>query len=324
MKNLELETPHFRYMIGKNKDWLQVENYQPMTVKAYSQSLHEFFRYLETQGIKNIRLLEQIHYTRFKDYLKVRINNRTKDGGIANMTINAIIKGVNCFIKHLNLSSPGFTLDIYEKYLPVEVGEKQILTPDEVMALYNATFEPYAYASMEMGQRDRVMLGLFYGCGVRLNEGRNIDLSDIDFPNRRVLVRFGKGLKERYVPIASKNLDDIMTYIQQGREWFRYKHHSSTAHKYATEKPIRKGDENALFLSIHGCRMKSFQQRLDLLCQKAGIDKKVGTHTLRHSIATHLLLRGWELEQVSKFLGHASIDSTQIYTHIAAQYENNG
>jgi len=319
MKRLELKSPHFKFLIGKYDEWMSLEKYQPMTVVAYSQALQEFFHFVESQGILHIRKVEQKHLTAFKSHLQTRKNMRTQSGGIQNMTINSIIKGVNCFAKHLNQNDEGFTLDIYEDYLPVDTPEKIILSTDEVMELYNATFEPYPYGSIEMGQRDRVMIGVFYGCGLRLNEGRNLNVSDIDFQNRKILVRFGKGKKERYVPIPNKHYDDIMTYIQQGREWFRYHHYSTTVNVRPVKKNVPKADEDALFLSIYGTRMKSFQQRLNFLTEKTGNDKKVGTHCLRHSVATHLLMKDWTLEQVSKLLGHASIDSTQIYTHIVEQ-----
>lgn len=322
MKHLELKSPHFKFLLGKNEEWMKVEKYKPLTVEAYSQALQEFFYFVESQGILHIRKIEQKHLTMFKSHLQTRANWSTKNGGIRNITINSIIKGVNCFTKHVNQSGEGFTLDIYEDYLPVDTTEKIILTTDEVMSLYNATFEPYPNGNIEMGQRDRVMIAIFYGCGLRLNEGRNLDVSDIDFQNRKIHVRFGKGKKERYVPIPNKHFDDIFAYIQQGREWFRYHHYSTTVNKRPVKKDVSNSDEDALFLNERGGRLKSFQHRLDFLTEKTGVSKKVGTHCLRHSVATHLILNEWKLEQVSKLLGHASIDSTQIYTHIAEQLIN--
>lgn len=316
MKNLEIHSTHYRFLQEKYRDWMCINNYRPLTVNAYTQALQEFFHYLEQQGILHISGVRQQHLTRFKGRLLIRQNHKTKSGGIRNMTINGIIKGVNCFVKFFNESSEVNKLEVYEDYLPSDVTEKTILTQSEVMELYEATFEQYENGSIEIGQRDRVMIGVFYGCGLRLNEVRNLNISDIDFLNKKLLVRNGKGRKQRYVPIPNKHLADIQAYIQQGRDWFKYYHKSGMSNKRTVEKVITRMDEDALFLTIHGTRLKSFQQRLDFLKQRTSIDKHFGTHTLRHSLATHLLQNGWELEQIGKLLGHASIDSTQIYVHI--------
>lgn len=310
---------HYKFLLGKFKEWMRIENYQPETVDAYSEAFEEFCSYLQSNDVTKIQLVEQKHLTAFKNYLLVRKNRKTGAHGISNVTINGIIKGINCFTKHLNQTSESFRLDLYEDYLPTESTPKVILTTQEVMKMYNATFEQYSEGSLEMGQRDRVMLAIFYGCGLRLNEGRNLNVSDIDFEQRRVLVRYGKGKKERYVPIPNKHFEDIKDFVQQGREWFMYRHSSNLSSKRPTRKSASETDSDALFLSQRGVRMKSFQSRLNKLAQLTGIEKKVGTHLLRHSVATHLLIGGWKLEMISKFLGHSSIDSTQIYTQIVEQ-----
>ena len=319
MMNNKTHNQHYNFLQAKFTEWLKTENYKLMTTIAYPQATGEFFDYLNKQQVLHIHKATQEHLTSFKNHLQTRPNKKTLSGGIKNMTINGIIKGINCFVRHLNSTSEGFKLDMYEDYLPVTTTEKIILNPTEVMELYHATFEPYPFGSIEMGQRDRVMIAIFYGCGLRLNEGRNLNLSDIDFQNKQIHVREGKGSKERFVAIPNKHLADIQSYIQQGREWFKYHHYNSTCIHTPVQKQVPKVDEDALFLSIKGRRLLSFGQRLEFLSKHTTIQKKIGTHTLRHSLATHLLSSGWKLEQVSKLLGHASIDSTQIYVHLAEQ-----
>jgi site-specific recombinase XerD len=164
-----------------------------------------------------------------------------------------------------------------------------------------------------MGQRDRALIAMFYGCGLRKMEGTNLNLNDIDLDRKKVFVRRGKGGKQRYVPIASRHTDDIRSYVSEGREWFSYHHHSPRyTGKYTKRKQV--SDQDALFISQHGNRMTSFYQRLEYLKEKAGIEKQFGLHSLRHSIATHLLQSGMPIEEISRFLGHSSLDSTQIYT----------
>jgi site-specific recombinase XerD len=319
MRNLNTT---YRFIQGRFKEWMQIENYKPMTVKAYLEATDEFFKYLMEQNILSIQKAKQKHLTGFKNYLMVRPNKSSNDSGIANMTINGIIKGVNCLVRHINAVNDTYKLDMYEDYLPINTDEKIILTPDEVMQLYHATYEPYTFCSLEMGQRDRAMIAIFYACGLRLNEGRNVNIADIDFKNKKLHVRKGKLSKERYVPIPSQSLADIETYIQQSRDWFKYNNFNVNNPKRPQKKKTNPKDEDALFIGLRGERLMSYGARIEKLRTIGGIDKKINTHALRHSVATHLMLNGWELKKLSKFLGHASIDSTQIYLHIAEQIKN--
>jgi len=152
-----------------------------------------------------------------------------------------------------------------------------------------------------LGIRDRAMLSVFYGCGLRLQEGASLECSDILHDRKMLYVRRGKGYKERYVPIAEKSYLDIQLYIEQARPEL-------------LQRPCA-----ALFLDANKGRpihKQSLYLRIKALVRKAGIGKQVGTHSLRHSIATHLLQSGMKLERIKEFLGHAALDSTQIYTHL--------
>ena len=155
-----------------------------------------------------------------------------------------------------------------------------------------------------MQSRDRAMLAIFYGCGLRRNEGVNVDLSDINFDRSILHVRKGKNNKERMVPISKASLKHLQGYIYDHR------------HQLIRSK------EEALFLSQQGKRMQgqSMLLRLKKLQYLTGdldlLNKEIGLHTLRHSIATHLLSAGMKLESISRFLGHSSLESTQIYTHL--------
>ena len=149
------------------------------------------------------------------------------------------------------------------------------------------------------------MLTIFYGCGLRRNEGVNLTIDDINFDTRIIHVRKGKNYKERLVPFSKTGLQ----YLQ---EWI-----------YDFRILLTKTNKNAsLFISYTGKPMSgnSLYKRLKLL--QLEIDnpelqnKDVGLHTLRHSIATHLLQNGMSLQKIQRFLGHSSLDSTQIYTHL--------
>jgi site-specific recombinase XerD len=145
------------------------------------------------------------------------------------------------------------------------------------------------------------MLAVYYGCGLRRNEGVNLDIHDILFDKNLVYVRKGKNYKERYVPMSAGVKEDLQNYIDFVRP------------------VLIKTGAKALFLNQYGKRLgsNSMADRLQNLKEKAEINKEAGLHALRHSIATHLLQSGMELEKIKRFLGHASLESTQIYTHIA-------
>jgi site-specific recombinase XerD len=147
------------------------------------------------------------------------------------------------------------------------------------------------------------MLSVYYGCGLRLNEGASLELKDIISDKKLLLVRKGKHYKERYVPIAARNYEAIRLYVDYGRPQLLQEYKTAAVFIDANKgRPMQK---------------QSLYVRIKQLVKRAGIKKKVGTHTLRHSIATHLLQSGMKLEKIQEFLGHSSLDSTQIYTHLA-------
>jgi integrase/recombinase XerD len=187
------------------------------------------------------------------------------------------------------------------------------LTEAEIKLLFEASYqtgERKPNMSEEMlaaiQSRDRALLAVYYGCGLRRNEGVHLSLSDINFDRSVLHVRKGKNYKERLVPISKASLKYLQEYI--------YDHRSQL---------VRSSTIDALFLSQRGTRMQgqSLLVRLKSLQYKTNdltlLEKEIGLHTLRHSIATHLLTAGMKLESISRFLGHSSLESTQIYTHLA-------
>jgi integrase/recombinase XerD len=163
-----------------------------------------------------------------------------------------------------------------------------------------------------MAARDRAILTLFYACGLRRNEAYHVDLSDLNFDRRILHVRKGKNYKERLVPFN----ESASKYLQ---EWI-YDHRPSM---------MKERKEDALFISQGGRRLdgQTMAIRLKLLQQRSDQtrlqEKNVRPHVLRHSIATHLLQNGMDLEKIGRFLGHSSLESTQVYTHIV-EAERNG
>ena len=320
MKTLPLQSPHYLYLEQSYKEWLQIIGYADPTVNTWPSHVRELLHYLESNNIPHINLVTSRHMADFFHYIQHR-DNQVKPGALSSNSINMIINAVNSFARYLN-STGKYVLDITPARLQeTDVSSTVVLSIPEIKQLYEATFLSHREGGAAIGQRDRAMIAVFYGCGLRRMEGIHLNCSDIDLTKRLLFVRKGKGNKQRYVPIASKHVEDIRAYLEEGRDWFLCEHY---ARDYTNKFPQKKQapEEGAFFIGQNGKRMKSFYQRLYYLTHKAGLEKSFGLHTLRHSIATHLLLSGMSLEDIAKFLGHSSLESTQIYTHLAHELNN--
>lgn len=319
MKHLILESSHYRYLEKSYTEWLTTLGYAQTTTTSLPAHVREFLHYLEKQKIKHITQVQPRILYNFIDYVSQR-KHKKQNTLLSHYSINKIITAVNSFALYLNKSGKHI-IDVHGKRLAIEEVEKQILTTPEIKQLYEATYESNANNNNAKGQRDRALIALFYGCGIRRNEGIQLNIQDIDTVKAIVFIRKGKGNKQRYVPIASKHLEDIKEYLEEGRTVFL----KDNSNSWSIKKNIKKQhtDNEAFFLNQFGKRMTSgFYPRLKILKERSGIEKQIGLHTLRHSIATHLLQSGMKIEDISKFLGHASLDSTQIYTHIVTELEN--
>ena len=155
------------------------------------------------------------------------------------------------------------------------------------------------------GQRNRAIIEVLYSCGLRVSELINLKISNCKFEDRYLMV-FGKGAKERWVPIGKAAIQYTQIYLTQIRN----------------HQKIKKGFEDFVFLNNRGQNMTRVMIFLIVkdLAQKAGIAKNISPHTLRHSFATHLVEGGADLRAVQEMLGHESILTTEIYTHLDRDY----
>jgi tyrosine recombinase XerC len=156
-----------------------------------------------------------------------------------------------------------------------------------------------------LGARDRAILETLYSTGIRVSELVALNIADVDLGSSVILVR-GKGKKERVIPIGPGAVQAILHYLDLRRTM--------------TNNP--KHDAEALFINKHGQRLstRSVRRKLDKYLLDAGLDLSVSPHTLRHSFATHMLRRGADLRSVQEMLGHQSLSTTQIYTHMTKQH----
>lgn len=160
-------------------------------------------------------------------------------------------------------------------------------------------------ASTADGMRNKAIIELLYSCGLRVSELSDLKRSNI-YPDTEFIKVVGKGTKERLVPIGSTALKLLQIYIEQIR----------------VHLPIKKGQEDFVFLNRFGSRLSriSIFNLIKSLAEKIGLNKNVSPHTLRHSFATHLIEGGADLRAVQEMLGHASITTTEIYTHLDRDY----
>ncbi len=290
-----LESAEYILLLQSFTEWLELLGYSPLSIPTHNTSLKDFLHYQETNGKPLLRQLMATDADEFIRHLQNKIGQRTKKP-LSHNHINKYIQSLKLFSKYIRetgRSDTGFTL----RRLEQEQCKPVWLTTGEIQQLYDAI------KNNVLGIRDRAMLAVYYGCGLRLNEGANIETGDINRVTKMLHVRKGKRYKERLVPIAEKNFEEMMLYLD-----------------YARPQLLQQIKTDALFIDANKgkpMQKQSLYVRIKTLVRKAGIKKKVGTHTLRHSIATHLLQSGMKLERIQQFLGHADLDSTQIYTHLA-------
>ena len=243
----------------------------------------EFFGWLESQQIKEIENVNKPIISNYFDYLKTR-QNKKKGGKLSKNYIRTHLTALRKLARYLRENQErSFEVDI--KLTGAAQTRITIFTKDEIKDLYSACDTDI------LGMRDKAILAVYYGCGLRRNEGVNLDINDILFDKNFVYVRKGKNYKERYVPMSTGVKEDLESYIDFVRP------------------VLIKTNAKALFLNQYGNRLgsNSMADRLQKLKEKAEINKEAGLHALRHSIATHLLQSGMELEKIKRFLGRSTL-----------------
>lgn len=293
MQQVQLQISEYKNLVERFKDWLQLLNFEPSTIKYAPKKIYEFFHWLEKQQIKEIDEVNKPIISNYFEYLKTRQNKR-KGGKLSKNYLRTHLTALRKLARYLRENQErSFEVDI--KLTGAAQTTVTIFSKDEIKDLYSACDTDI------LGMRDKAMLAVYYGCGLRRNEGVNLDINDVLFDRNLLYVRKGKNYKERYVPISAGVKEDLQNYIDFVRP------------------VLIKDNTKALFLTQYGNRLgsNSMADRLQNLKEKSEINKEAGLHALRHSIATHLLQSGMELEKIKRFLGHASLESTQIYTHIA-------
>ena len=308
MKKLKLQNESYKLFVANYKEWLDILGYAESTVYYLPNHLQEFFYYLEQNHIKNINQITTKTVKEYYQELQQRANE-TRNGGLSKSYLNKHQQALKKFKEYLqNHNQTGINIHLKSEKNPTE--EKlNILTQSEIKELFKAT--EFSHTESKFKLRDKAILVVLYSCGLRRNEAVHLNISDIFFDKERIFVSKGKNYKERFVPINRRNAELLEDYIFEARPQFYQSNLSE-----------------ALFINKNGTRMQgmTFTNRLQKIVQatnnKEIAEKRITLHTLRHSIATHLLQQEVKLESIKTFLGHSSLESTQIYTHLLKSIEN--
>ena len=289
--------PAHQRLLNEFTTYLKVTGYAKGSIRSKVASAKEFIYCIEQKDIALTEVISQTikdHYA----YLLERPNYNT-DGGLSSSTITGHLYGIRLFFSYLQKVN-------YLSVHPMSVlsfpkgknAPRQILTTEEIKLLYAACKD----------ERERALLGLFYGCGLRRSEAVKLNLRDVDFRGLWLYVRSGKGKKRRVVPMTPKVAETFKIYC--------IKYRPNQIGKWT--KP---SDSKAFMLNKIGTRMKgcAYWNLFKVILKRTKLHKTTSLHHLRHSIATHLLMGGMSIEKVRDFLGHQFLETTQIYTHIITE-----
>lgn len=271
--------------------YLKIErNYSNYTIKNYELDINDFISFCDENNLN----IYKVEYTDIKKYLINMYNKKYKATSISRK-----ISSLRAFYKYL-YDKELVDKNIF-KYIAIPKKEKRLpkyITSTDVDEIFNIPD-----ISTPIGQRNRLILELLYGTGIRVSELCNIKIEDINFEERSIKI-FGKGSKERIV-LYGKHCEEILNkYIYDGRK-ILLNGKSNTyliVGAYKKDKPIS---------------TRSIELIIDDIINKAALNKKVTPHTLRHTFATHLLNEGCDILIVKELLGHSSLDTTGIYTHVS-------
>ena len=274
------------------------KNYSYYTIVSYRNDLIQFFNYLKLYRILKDDKIEYVDRSVMRKYIVY-----LKKSDYSARSISRKISTVRSFFKFclregiikvnptINLITPKIDKKL-PYFLYLQEVNKLIETP-----LKNTIF----------GIRDRAILELLYGTGIRVGELVNLNICNIDLYEKTIIV-FGKGSKERILPLGNPSIRAIQEYF-------------TSRNLFEKKIFVNKNDLEALFLNRLGGRLttRSIRRIIIKYMKMAGLNKKISPHVLRHSFATHLLGGGADLRSVQELLGHKSLSTTQIYTHITKE-----
>ncbi len=295
---------NFKILNQEYKIWLDTLGFSQLVVYNFNFHIKDFLEWLKQNNITHIKNLTNKNIQQYFDYLQTR-PNKTKKGGLSIAHLNKNFDAVDKFLEFLHQIGME-TAPIPTKYRLLQEKHYQInnikpFTQAEIKEL-QANIEN-TYLNSTFTQREakheqlKLIFALYYACGLRRTEGYKLKIKDIDFDKKIIFINQGKNYKDRIIPINKEVLKALEHYIYNFRN-------------------LQKAKHNHLFLSTTRTLNNNLQRLQQITDNKQIKSKHLTLHILRHSIATHLLQNGMSIENIAKFLGHSTLDSTQIYTHI--------
>jgi len=275
------------------KSYLQIErSLSDNSVQAYIRDVKKFANYAIPIELSELKVT-RVDISSFL----AQINQED----ISSRSQARIISGIKAFYKYL-------IMEDYLKINPTELIESPkigLKLPDTLSLIEIDKLIAAVDLSNKQGERNRAILETLYSCGLRVSELVNLQLSNIHFKEGYLKVT-GKGDKERLAPIGGRAIKYLTIYINEVRN----------------HQEIKKGNEDFVFLNNRGAKLTRVMIFLIIqkLTEKIGLKKKISPHTFRHSFATHLIEGGADLRAVQEMLGHESITTTEIYTHLDNEY----
>ena len=291
---------HFKQLQEHYQVWLSTLGFSKAVVYNYPQILGFFFDFLDQKSISNISQISQNHIQDYHEHLQTRKSKRTSKT-LSTTYLNKSFDVVDKFIEFLHQREAKISIVPSNYRILCTKNDWQeklkVISQQDVKKLYNTVNELFTHISFAKAEHRRALatliLDLCYGCGLRRSEAYFLMINDIDLDKKLLFIRQGKGYKDRYIPMSESISKRMQMFIYQHRKAWKIDHKRLI--------PLTKEGIYAYFKSIR---------------KASGLAPEISLHTLRHSIATHLLQNGMKIEQISKFLGHSSLDSTQIYTHL--------
>lgn len=281
---MEKINENYEAILQELGQYVQAVGYQINSQKGILRGAKEFVFWLQKKEIMQLEQVERQDIKQYQNYLETR-QNKLFVGGLSSKMVRDYLWTASLLFKLLEQQGKLTHNPLSGYELPAVSSEKRaILSLAETQRLYHAC----------TNLKERCILHIYYGLGLRRSEGEALNLLDVDYRNGWLFVRKGKGGQGRNMPLTPSIQEDFRNYILYERP------------------PV---PENALLLNKKLCRLQGASALIILkkLLRKANITKTIDLHCLRHSIATHLINQGMKMEQVREYLGHRHLESTQNY-----------
>lgn len=306
MKKLQLQTTSYTYLENAFREWLDILGYSKGTVKNLPNNVKEFLYFLEQKNIKQVNQVNQQNIKEYYNYLTSRSSQR-QGGALSSNYINHHFWSVEKFFEFLHHKGTKGLPEINLKRVKIETLQREILTTQEIKDIYKIVENQESITQKQeaLNYQDKVLLTIYYGCGLRRSEGEQVNIDDINFDTRILHVKKGKNNKQRLIPFNTTALKILQEWVFDYRTILVKDKQESRLFINRYGKPLTAG--------TLGVRLKNIINESEDIKLK---EKNITLHSLRHSIATHLLANGMDIQKVQKFLGHNSLETTEIYTHL--------